>query len=513
MSHRSILLVILFCVSVAYIKVSDTYFCSYDDFNELRRAAFEDAQQPSRILTTTHFNSYKYRPLNRAVNLWTYLIGQGHPVWFRIRNLAFHLANIVLVYALGWLLFRSARISGFGAALFSLHPLANQSIIGAVMTNTMAHAGFLLALVMFIVSMRAKRFWSLWLVGSVASGWLGLLAYDSGIVVFGLMCFYLFAELIIGYTRGFNWRFFFVFSSATTFFVGSYLLLRLWFVPRGWTQVTAASPSLGVVAKNLATYAFALLSPLDLVLANEWINSPLPSEIVLSSSTLAILALLALPLALALIAAICPLKKSGVTIADGMDRAVPFLMCAILAPLTPVLLFEGHPSETYLYLPLAFYALLLSYGINRLVLLADREKEKAVFAIVAFFLVGLSFSATWVRNGRVIQCGDTARRILASVPDELLRQPDVTLLFANSPGEKATRRYGYYGFHGVDTIGDGEAANGAMTSALQLMSKNETSGARILNFKRLSDECRDEHARCFLVHWDGRLETFLPPKE
>src|SRR4030095_12966409 len=118
--------------------------------------------------------------------LLTYWAGQDNPVYFRLRNLVFHLLNVVLVYSLGYLLFQSLSVAGLAAGLFGVHPMVNQSVIGAVMTNTMAHTAFLVAIVAVIVSCKLKR-WLPWLIAGVISGWLSFLAYDSNIIVFGLM--------------------------------------------------------------------------------------------------------------------------------------------------------------------------------------------------------------------------------------------------------------------------------------------------------------------------------------
>jgi lysylphosphatidylglycerol synthetase-like protein (DUF2156 family) len=89
------------------------------------------------------------------------------------------------------MLFKQIYLSGMAASLFGLHPLANQSVIGAIMTNTAAQTGFLLALVLFITSLQVKRFWWLLLVVSLIIGWLSLLTYDSEIIIFGMIFLYL----------------------------------------------------------------------------------------------------------------------------------------------------------------------------------------------------------------------------------------------------------------------------------------------------------------------------------
>ena len=283
--HLILLIIIVAAVTVIYANVTRAYFCAYDDFDNLHQTVFEDAYQPALILTTSHFNSYKYRPVHRLANLFTNFLGDRDPTVFRVRNLGFHLLNAMLVYALGWQLFRSARISGAGALLFGLHPLANQSVIGAIWTNTLAHAGFLLALVMFIASTRAKRFWSLWLIGALTSASLSLFTYDSAIVVFGLMLVY-FLLFVIWRGQAIRVPYIALFVTVSAIFLGLYFALRQRFVSSGWEQVTALLPSPAIIGKNMVMYLTALLNPVDLVLANEWFDTPLPSEITLNNSSL-----------------------------------------------------------------------------------------------------------------------------------------------------------------------------------------------------------------------------------
>ena len=508
--HLILLIIIVVAVTVIYGNVTRAYFCAYDDFDNLHQTVFEDAYQPALIPITSHFNSYKYRPLHRLINLFTNFLADGDPAVFRIRNLVFHLLNAMLVYALGWLLFKSVSVSTAGALLFGLHPLANQSVIGAIWTNTVAHTGFLLALVMFIASTRAKRFWSLWLIGALISASLSLFTYDSEIVVFGLMCVYLVAHCFIRQERFIGWRFVFLFATLSGILLGSYFLLRRLFVPNGWIQVTANLPSTAVIGKNAAMYVLALLSPLDPVLADEWLGTPLPSEIVLDAFTVMTLVALALGFVLALAVFIWRwTKHHSLALRDTDWAAVMFLLCGIAAPLLPVLLFGSRPSETYVYLPVAFYSLLLSYTGARLLPAAWTPKSYAICASTVLLVVGLFSAGTWIRNERVVKCAETAHRILYGLPDKLV-DGAWTVAFANIRGEKSTRRYGFYGFRGIDTIGHDQGADRAITHALQLVYRNKSLSGTVVNAEELSSMCSPKSASrkiCVLVHWDGRIET------
>jgi hypothetical protein len=264
-------------------------------------------------------------------------------------------------------------------------------------------------------------------------------------------------------------------------------------------------PSLGVAIANAALYVGALLSPVDLVLANELLNTPLPSEIVLSRTVTVVLALVALVVGVGVSVALwwtTPLWQN-------VDwPAVVFLMSGMFLPLLPVLAFASHPSETYLYVPAAFYGLLLSYGLATAFGVVKAATWSRAYVATVMLLFILFAGATWVRNDRVIECARTARQILNGLPAEL-SQGAWTVALANVPGEPSSRRYGFYGFRGVDTIGHREMANRAVTSAVQLVSKNGSVRGEIVGASELINRCEGNSLSrrvCLWVHWDGRVE-------
>ena len=258
--------------------------------------------------------------------------------------------------------------------------------------------------------------------------------------------------------------------------------------------------------KNVFMYMSSLLLPVDVVLANEWLNTPLPPEIQFNtSSAIAIFALLSLIVGVGVFF----LRWLRTHTGEINYIAVIFLLSGIAMPLLPVLLFQSHPSETYLYLPVVFYAILLSYGLARVLGAAEGSNLRIFYIPTVVILIALFSSATWVRNKRVFDCGETARRILYGLPHELLRAGSWKLSFANAPGENTTRRYGFYGFRGVDTIGHGPIADRAVTSALQLVYQNKLLTGEIVEPEQLITRCpgeRETSQLCLLVHSEGRLE-------
>jgi hypothetical protein len=505
---RHVIFVFVICLATAvlYASVTRAYFCAYDDFLEIHRAAFEDSRDPSRIFTTSHFDSPKYRPLNRLLGLWTYQAGEGDPLFFRVRNLAFHLINIGLVYALGWLLFGSLPVSAAAAALFGLHPLANQPVIGALWTNTIAHTGFLLAIGAFIGSLQAKR-WAIWLAAALISGWLALLTYDSSIVVFPLMALYLVFYVWIFHRRLMPKPFLAACCAITTALMAAYFALRVAFVSRGWSQAAETVPAPEIVAKNISMYLFALLSPLDTVFANEWLNLPLPSEIALDNFTLAAIAILAVILAMGLAAVAWRAMKRDPELSRSIDwAAMAFLVSAIGLPLLPVLLFSSHPSETYLYLSVAFYALLLAYALQKVVDALPVRRAGTVYAVVILMLTAMFSAGTWTRNDRVLSCATTAHRIIRALPAELSTGGPWTVFFTPAP-EHRHSPYGFYAHRGIYTLGDDD---GAVTAALQFAYGNPLLTGKLVEPERSAEPCRTIRTSrnlCLRVYADGRLET------
>lgn len=493
--HVAILAGIMLFVGLVYIRIPGTYFCAYDDFVEVHRAAFEDTDDPTRVLTTTHFTSYKYRPLNRGLNLLTYWVGNGNASFFRSRNLAFHLLNIILVYILGWILFRQILVSGTAALLFGLHPLANQAVVGAVMTNTAAHTLFLLSLICFLVSLRKTRMRLLWLAIAMVSGWLGIFLYEAGIVIFPLMAVFLLIDFVFMKERPIDRRYLLVLTIGAVILLGIYFGLRSRYVPYSSRQ---AVPNIKVMIKSTVMYAGALVLPVDSVLANQWFGTPLPSEIELSSTSkiwwIAIPAFISLVVVIAMFL----LRRSVRSMWAAIGSNHLLLILSIAASLSILIIFTDKPSETYMYLPVAFVALLFS-SLLQIAFLRRRGAEK-IYLVIVFILSILFVSATWVRNGLVARCGATAAQIVAGLKQDRLRDGVWFIWLAPFPGEPRSQRYGMYGWRGIDTVGAT-----AVEPATQLANSNRLLAAALVYPQLLKQYCPNPRSVCFLVHDNGVL--------
>jgi hypothetical protein len=360
--------------------------------------------------------------------------------------------------------------------------------------------------VMFIASTRAKRYWSLWLVGAAISGSFSLFTYDPEIVVFGLMLLY-FLLFVMWRGEAIRLPYTALFTSISSILIGSYFILRRLFVPNGWQQVSALLPAPVLAGKNAVMYLTALVNPVDLVLANEWFDTPLPPEIKITNSMLVMSMILAMLLTACIAVYLIRLRHASAA-KKWNDWAVAlFLISGIGAPLLPMLAFASRPSETYLYLSVAFYVLLFVYVLSKI--LHDSIGPTYSFYISVVFLAGIFSAATWVKNDRVSECGQTVHRILHNLPENL-RNGSWLVTFANVPGEKPTRRYGFYGFHGIHTIGDRLEDDPAISHALQLKFRNKLLSGKVVKSEELPSMCSQNSVSrnvCVFVHWDGEIET------
>src|SRR6185437_5931305 len=99
--------------------------------------------------------------------------------------------------------------------------------------------------------------------------------------------------------------------------------------------------------------------------------------------------------------------------------AMAFLAIATAGAFSALLLFTGHASETYVYLPVVFIAPIVSRLLCQL--LQPEGARKLPYVISMTVLVILFSCAVIVRNERVIACGATAHRIVDGFPTDRLR--------------------------------------------------------------------------------------------
>lgn len=264
--HTLFSLLFIFLVGLTMFgRVSTAYFCGYDDFLAMYRAAFEDHQNPAAIFTETHWGTSKYRPLDRASDEILWQIGHGSALPFRIRNLLFHFVGVVCVYAIVLLWTGEWTVSLIASMLFCLAPVANQPVVAASFPTTTAFAFLLSAFLFFLYWLHFGRGW--FLFASTGCALIGLFFYEPVIAVFGMMLGY----FVVWRRSGHQLRL----SQFMAWSASSVTALLIF----GWARHMVVSakadrvPLAGII-RNASMYALALVSPIDAISANQLLVLP-----------------------------------------------------------------------------------------------------------------------------------------------------------------------------------------------------------------------------------------------
>ena len=497
MKSTAALTLVLLAVTCAYGGVSTAYFCGYDDFSEVERAALTDSRDPGAIFRTTHFDTPKYRPLNRLAVLITYRLGAGSALLFRIRNLFFHLLAVAMLFGICTVLFHSLPIAAGAALLFGLHPLANQSVVAASWTNTMACAFSLMWFFFFLKSLRSRGAGTAWLAGSFAAALIALFSYEASLVFFGLIYCWLAVEAVRAGKLMVHGR-----RYSVCLLAGTAIVCGIFFAARELV-VHSQAPMVPVAAvlKNAAVYFSALFMPVDLVFAHTLFGTPLASGLLANRTAAIIAATAALVLVAAIAVAIFSVRTLRIRLLNLDWWSIGCCLAAIPVVMAPFLLFNEHASETYLYLPAALFSLALCLALRGW-FRGIRTYAMAIGAIALLF-----GAATLVRSSRVVACGAIARRILTELPTGGWRHGARTIRFASVPGEHYPERFGIYGYAGLGTIDpDDPAYPRPITAALQLTTMNPDIRGDIVSSSHPMDGCSDR-SPCYWVHSDGRVDT------
>lgn len=484
------LLIVLLGIAL-FGRVSTAYFCGFDDFGETHRAVFEDIPHPQDMFTTTHFGSTKYRPLNRLSTYICWIAGGGSAWPFRLRNLLFHLVCALLVYALAWEFTKDRTICFSASALFCVIPAANQTVVAAIFTNTVAYAFLLGGFLLFLHWLRKGQ--SLLLVGSVISTPIALLFYEPAVVIYGMMFGYV---VFLSLTRQPPSKERIIKLAVSSAVVLSAFMLVRHSVVRG----TNPRVPIATILQNGLMYCAGLVSPIDPILGNYLFGMALPPHIHPNARTWGLLAVLFVALVLATVA----MARTGAIRAGyaRLDKGLAlFLFVCCFGALLPFLVFTPHASETYLYLPAAMYAILLS-----LVLRAFLGSAAYVSAVAT--LLVLFGTSTWIRNQKVANCGETSDKILSELPVRDWKTGEKEILLANAPGEASNHYYGIYLYRGLSTIERGEPGDSpAAMYAVQLATRNPELKVKIVDPQQMGNLCTAVQA-CFWVHGDGSVQEF-----
>jgi hypothetical protein len=487
--HLARLAVVYVLAGAVYAQVTGAFYCGYDDFLVVHRTAFEDTQNPSRMFTTSHFDSQKYRPVERAVDYITFHLGDGRPLLFRLRSLGSHFVVVAAVYALALMLFASPAVAFSAALLFSIFPLANQSVVACSWPITCAGALTLTSLVLFIRSVRDQgRRW-LWLTLSLAAGWITIFYYEAGVAVFALMYGYLALDYFERRRVAVPPRFLVVLTVVVALIGVTLMAAR-----NASMTIPPERVRIGTMVKNAAFYGGGLLSsPVDSVLAHDLFDTPLPSEMRLDSSAIVPVSTSLVVLAIGAILLLRALR-SGST----RKPFVPLVALAIAAVilLIPFLRFTPHASETYLYLPSAMFCTILAAFLHLTV-----RRPWGYAACVAVLAVVFG-AATYNRNHHVATESVIANRILLGLPISQWKQGSWQIQLAEA--DPSLPRFGMYEYQGLATIDIGDPKLPAAECALQLATRNQALKVRVVPATEMRFGCA-QPVQCFSVDAGGAV--------
>ena len=146
-----------------------------------------------------------YRPLTSLTYMWNYaVLGNGpRPAGYHSVNLALHLANVALAYALGLLVFGEIDLAWALAALWGVHPLLTESVTNIVgRADLLMALGVLAGLLCYVKSASAAgKARTAWLAAMVAAQTVGIFSKESAAVLPALLLLY---DLTYGKAGG--WR-------------------------------------------------------------------------------------------------------------------------------------------------------------------------------------------------------------------------------------------------------------------------------------------------------------------
>ena len=449
------------------------------------------------MVTTSHFGSPKYRPVSRIVNYLCQVLTPAPVLMQRLRNLVFHLLAVWLTFALAIELGAAAEVAGSAAALFGVHPLTHQTISAAIFTVDFGYALMLLALWMFIRAYRSQHKGGIILVGSGVVMFFSLFTYEPTIICYGCYAVYMGIKWLRQQAPAMGWRRWL----SISFPVCAIPIVMFFIARRIFAVGSMPITPPGKILFNLGLFAGSLGLPVDLLLLNSWFDTPMPNELVNSKKLL-----LGIGIGLLVLVGAAVANAWRLPAFRERWRAIPwleilFLITGILFSWLPFLVYTDHPSETYQYLPAAFYSIAASMFIAGL--LGTGWRFRAIFGV----LVLLAAMASWVRTDLVKTCAVTAERIIRELPIAQWRQGTPWVRMAHAVEIPPASRYGLYAYYGLSTISPSSGENSPLQDALRLETGNEKLRAGIFSAWELARTCQPGDP-CFLVEMDGHVIPF-----
>jgi hypothetical protein len=494
-----ILLPILLLAALVYSSTIGVYYCSYDDFKEGRRAALEDNQDWTRTFSTSHFHSFKYRPVGRLIQLWSYRLRPQDPTVMRLRNVGCHLVSVALVFGIAQLLFGSPAVSGVAALLFALRPSANQHINGALWPNMVSHMFFLATIYVFLQAWQRRR--PLLLVCAVILGGLTIGVYEASMVIFAVLPLYVLIDWLWRKNSGPNRQL------VATFCIVSVLVLGAWWAARSFATraIRARNPavlSVAAAVKGEAAHWASISTPVDFVWASRVLGDPLPPRLNLRELRKLEFFILG---GIILLGGVLTYRAWILYRAGTLEGPQLFFLVVTTGLTFALQSLFAHPSESYVYpgsatLSIAIAQLLVGGGNGS-------ERMRVTGWVLVVILAVLGLIGVRERNQELAICGSTVQRIFSSLPLDRFRQGSWQVYFASPADETLPEPYGLYERRGVQAVGWGDSRSTAFEWALQMLTLNPKVRGGLLTAAEVPQRCEATGPGgplCYWVYSDGR---------
>jgi tetratricopeptide (TPR) repeat protein len=331
-------------------------------------------------------NSGLYRPLVNLSFLLNYAVlgNAGRPAGYHWINLAFHAANVMLVWLLALTIFKQRLPAFFTAAIFTTHPVNVEAVTNiAGRADLMAAMGTLAALLLY-THLPRSRGWgrTASLLGIGAAAMFGLFSKENAAVLPALMLLY---DLVLRSRP--SWRGYLVVGAVllTTWLVRLRVFSRLPpfdqpFVDNplvGADFLTARLTALKIVCK----YIWMLIWP-------QWLSWDYSyNQIPLATRSVGVAALAAV---IAMLAAIIWLRRSR----PQACLFGAFFFLALVPTSNLVVMIGSIMAERFLYLPSVGFAGFLTAAV---LMGQDTRRARLAARALAAVVVGFGLRAA-VRN-------------------------------------------------------------------------------------------------------------------
>lgn len=178
-----------------FLLLNNDFYTSWSNIKDLFSSAYTTQSEGAigvQDVKQYSSGSVAYRPVLSLTFFFDYWIWKLNAFGYHLTNLIWHMANVVAVYALIFLLRKDSFLALVSAIIFSIHPFKSEAVCSIGYRADLVSTFFLLVSFIFYVSYQAKRSESnkSALFGSYLSFGLAIFAKESVIVYSAVLILY-----------------------------------------------------------------------------------------------------------------------------------------------------------------------------------------------------------------------------------------------------------------------------------------------------------------------------------